>query len=89
MVLGLGETHAVFLLVAELVGEDDHEVLAREMLLQLVGQPLQGGLIGDGALTGSDDDEEVVGCYLGGQLRQFVPMCHRRIFRHVHWDDGC
>ena len=33
VVLGFGEAHAFILLVAILIGEDDHEVLAREVLL--------------------------------------------------------
>ena len=51
MVLSLGETHAVFLLVTELVGEDDHQVLTREVLLQLIRQSLQCVLIRDGVTT--------------------------------------
>ena len=33
VVLSLGEAHALILMVAILVGEDNHEVLTREMLL--------------------------------------------------------
>ena len=76
VVLRLGERHAVFLLVAVLVGEDDHEVLAREILLQLVGQAVEGVLVGDGALTGGDHDEELVVGDMCGELWQFVPMLH-------------
>ena len=81
MVLGLGEAHAVILRVAILVGEDDHEVLAGEIFLQLVGQTLQGILIGDGTFTGGDHDEQVVFLDCGGQLRQFVPVGHQLVFR--------
>ena len=45
VVLRLGEAHTVFLRIAELVGEDYHEVLAREVLLQLVRQSLEGCFI--------------------------------------------
>ena len=45
MVLGLGEAHAVFLLVAILVGEDNHEILAGVLFLKFIGQPLDGILI--------------------------------------------
>ena len=79
-VLCLGEAHAVLLLVTILVGEDNHEVLAREILLQLVRQPLKGVLVGDGTLTGGDDDKQMVVGDVGGQLRQLVPMAHRRKF---------
>jgi hypothetical protein len=41
VVLGLGEAHALILRIAILVGEDNHEVLAREILLQLVRQTLE------------------------------------------------
>ena len=81
MVLGLGETHAVVLQFAILVGEDDHEVLAGEIFLQLVGQAVQGILIGDGAFTGGDHDEHVVFLDIGGQLWQFVPVGHQLVFR--------
>lgn len=60
VVLCLGEAHAVLLLFAILVGEDDHEVGAREISRQLVGQAVEGVLVADGALTGGDDHEEVV-----------------------------
>ena len=81
MVLGLGEAHAVLLRIAVLVWEDDHEVLAREIFLQFVGQALEGVLVRDGAFTGGDDDEHVVFLNGGSQLWQFIPMGHRRIFR--------
>ena len=51
VVLGLSEAHAVFLLLTELVREDNHQVLTREVLLQLIRQSLQCGLIRDGAYT--------------------------------------
>ena len=82
VVLSLGEAHAVVLRgVAKLVGEDDHEVLAREVLLQLVGQPFQRVLVGDGALTGGDDDEHVVVGDGAGQPWQLVPVGHGREVR--------
>ena len=80
MVLGLGETHTVFLGVAELVGEDNHQIFAREVLLQFVGQTLEGILVGDGALTCCDDHEHVILYDGGGQTRQLVPVPHRRVF---------
>ena len=41
VMLCLGETHALILMVTILIGEDNHEVLAREVLLQLVRQSLE------------------------------------------------
>ena len=79
MVLGLGEAHAVFLLVAVLIGEDNHKVLPGEILLQFVGQTIQCILIGNGAFTGGDDNEHVVFLNVGSQLWQFVPVGHRCI----------
>ena len=80
MMLCLGEAHAVFLLVTILVGEDDHEILAGEVVLQFVGKTLEGVLVGNGALTGGDDDEEMVVGNVGGELRQFVPVGHGGVF---------
>ena len=67
--------------VAILVGEDNHEVLAGEVLLQLVGQALQCVLVGDGALTGGDDDKQMVVGDVGGQLGQLVPGAMSIIWR--------
>ena len=52
MVLCFREAHTLIFRITELVREDDHEVLAREMLLQFIWQPLQGVLVRDGSLTG-------------------------------------
>ena len=48
--------------------------------MQLVGQPLEGIFVGDGAFTCGDDDEEMVFGDVGGELREFVPMAHGREF---------
>ena len=45
VVLSLGEAHALILMSAILIGEDDHEVLAREVLLKLVRQSLESCFI--------------------------------------------
>ena len=45
VVLSLGEAHALILMSTILIGEDDHEVLAREVLLQLIRQSLEGCFI--------------------------------------------
>ena len=45
VVLCLGEAHALILMVAILIGEDNHEILTREVLLQLVRQSLERCLI--------------------------------------------
>ncbi len=45
VVLSLGEAHALILMSTILIGENDHEVLAREVLLQLVRQSLEGCFI--------------------------------------------
>ena len=45
LVLGRREGHALILGLAILVGEDNHQVLAREVLHQLVGQTVQCVLI--------------------------------------------
>ena len=80
MVLSLGETHAIFLLVTILVGEDNHEILTGVVFLEFIGQTLDGILVGDGAFTGRDDHEEMVISNAGSQLRQFLPMAHLGVF---------
>ena len=45
VVLSLGEAHALILMSTILIGENDHEVLTREVLLQLVRQSLEGCFI--------------------------------------------
>ena len=62
-----------------LVREDNHEVLAGEVLLQLVGQPLQCILIRDSTLAGGDDDKHVVFADGLGQPGQLVPVGHEGI----------
>ena len=80
MVLSLGEGHAVFLGVTVLVGEDNHEVPAGEVLHELVGQPVHGVLVGDGAATGGDDDEHLVVADASGETWQLVSVAHVGIF---------
>ena len=80
MVLGLGEAHALILRITKLIGEDNHEVLAREVLLQLIGQTLKGVLIRDGTLSGGDYHEEMILRDACSELWQFVPMGHWRVF---------
>ena len=80
MVLCLGEGHAILLGLAVLVGEDNHEVLAGEVLHELVGQTVHGVLVGDGAFTGGDNDEHVVLIDVAGEIRQLVPVLHLGIF---------
>ena len=79
VVLGLGEAHRVLLLVAILVGEDDHEVGAREVFRQLVGQTVEGVLVADSAFTGGHHDEQVVRTYACRQLGQLVPVGHELV----------
>ena len=60
MMLSLRETHPVFLRITKLIREDDHEVLAREVPLQLIRQTFQRSLIRDGTLTGCHHHEQMI-----------------------------
>ena len=82
--LGSGEGHALLLGTAVLVREENHQVLAAEVLHQLVGQTLQSVLIRYGTFTGSDDHKHMVVVDVGSQLGQFIPVSHKGVFRpHV------
>ena len=81
LVLGSREGHAFFLRIAVLVGEENHEVLAAEVLHEFVRQPFQSVFVGDGAFTGRDDHEHMIVVDVAGQLGQFVPVGHVGIFR--------
>ena len=78
--LGLCEAHAVILGITMLVWEDNHEVLARVVFLQFIRQTVDGILVGDSSLTGTDHHKEMVVGNLCGQLWQFIPMSHRCVF---------
>ena len=81
LVLSRREGHALLLLCTILVGEDNHDVLTREVLHQFVGQPIQCILIGYGALTCGNHDEHVILAHLFGKFGQFVPVSHICVFR--------
>ena len=78
--LCLGEGHALLLRLTELIGEDNHEVLAREMLHQLIRQTIHRIFVGDGTPTGSDDYEHVVFADVLCKTGQSVPVGHRCVF---------
>lgn len=57
--LRLGKGHSVHA-VAVLVGENDHDCLSLKEAIDFLWQTLHRRFVRDGALTGSDDDEEMV-----------------------------
>ena len=69
--------------VAVLVGEDNHDVLAGEIMLYLVGQTFEGVLVRHGALARRDDNEQMVIGDGRGKLRHLRPVLHQRE-RHAH-----
>ena len=79
LVLGGGEGHAFLLLCTVLVGEENHEILAGEVLHQFMWQSLQGVLVRDGTFTGCDNHKHVVGTDILCQFRQFVPVVHNGV----------
>ena len=59
-----------------LVGEENHDVLAREVLFYLIGQSFKRILIRHRSLTCCHHDEEMVVVDGGSQFRQSHPVLH-------------
>ena len=84
VVLRLGKGHYADWL-AVLVGEYYHQALAREISRKLLGEALKSRLVRYCALTGGDDDEQVVVVHLAGKARHINPMRHIRVFGADAW----
>ena len=82
--LRLGKGHSVHT-VAVLVGENDHDCLSLKEAIDFLWQTLHRRFIRDGALAGSDDDEEMIFLHLGCQSRQLFPVLHLNIFSPDTW----
>ena len=81
--LRLGVRH--LLLIAVLVGKYDEQVAAVEVAFDFIGQVFQCVLVGNGALSGRHNNQQMVASNAGCQLRKGVPMWHFGIFGAHLW----